>query len=116
MGKYERNRGARIERQALHLLEQELGITDAKRNLDQYAKHSGIDILTNEKKIAVQVKGRKVMASHRWFNEVAKDPEVIAKKYLPMLITHVDRGDWLITVRAADFLLVASILLGDVTL
>ena len=96
MGKYQRDKGSRSERELCALLRDSLGI-DVRRNLGQ-ERDSGNDI--DLPGFAVEVKRRaRIAGVYDWLRQ-AEDAET----GVPVVAMRADRGGWLVVMRLEDWI------------
>ena len=103
MGRKERVKGAAGEREFLLLCRRELApleVPDLRRNLTQYQKRNGADIVTELAGYAVEIKRAQHWRNAFWEQAVEQAAERGAK---PALAWRADRNPWQVHVRAADW-------------
>jgi len=98
MSKYQRQKGARGEREVASLWK-EIGFPFARRKLSQYQEKSGVD-LENTEPFIVQCKVGKSI--HLW--KALKEIEENRKKSeLPIVMFKRDRDEWIVLMRFSTF-------------
>lgn len=99
MGKYQRNKGASFERRRARWW-QKLGWSEARRNLSQYQKRDGKDIVNTEPYVEQCKVGKRisVLAAYKEAKESASSKEI------PIASIHYDgERDTLIVLSEKDF-------------
>ncbi len=93
MSKFQREKGARNEREATKLWHR-LGFPFAKRKLSQYQEKSGVDLEGTEP-FKVQIKSGKNINVWKALDEVRKEAK---KKEIPMAMVKKDRLGWIVVM------------------
>jgi hypothetical protein len=98
MGKSQRDKGAAFERRRARWW-QRLGWSDARRNLSQYQKRDGKDIVNTEPYVEQCKVGKKIniLSAYKEAKESASSQEV------PLAAIHYDDEDTLIVLSEKDF-------------
>lgn len=98
MGKFQREKGAKNEREACKLW-RELGFVEARRKLSQYQQRCGVD-LENTGKFKVQVKSGKSINVWKALEEAEKESK---ESDIPFVMAKKDRLGWIVVLRWRDF-------------
>ena len=98
MGKLSRDKGARGEREALHLLKRELGniAENVQRNYLEQSAHGGCD-LVGLPPFAIEIKRAKNYSS-KWSLQAAEQAARVSESAIPVVMYRIDRHDWRVEI------------------
>lgn len=98
MGKLSRDKGARGEREALHLLKRELGqvAENVQRNYLEQSAHGGCD-LVGLPPFAIEIKRAKAYSA-KWSVQAAEQAARVSDSAIPVVMYRLDRHDWRVEI------------------
>ena len=97
MGRMQREKGKRGEREASQAIQQHLGVA-ARRGQQYCGSPDSPDVITAIDGVAIEVKRCETVAIHRWMDKAVAD----SPGDVPVIIHRKNNTDWLVTLRLGD--------------
>ena len=97
MGRMQREKGKRGEREASKAIQQHLGVA-ARRGQQYCGSPDSPDVITSIDGVAIEVKRCETVAIHRWMDKAVAD----SPGDVPVIIHRKNNTDWLVTLRLGD--------------
>ena len=97
MGRMQREKGKRGEREASQAIQQHLGVA-ARRGQQYCGSPDSPDVITAIDGVAIEVKRCETVSIHRWMDKAVAD----SPGDVPVIIHRKNNTDWLVTLRLGD--------------